>query len=96
MVRVRIELVRPDGGIQLLQELVIVNNGTGDKVHGNYDAWLSHASGFRAGVSPGFEDFARPQPAETWKRTAVTGWRRNRSAAELVHAVLVRCFGRGR
>lgn len=96
MVRIRFELLPAGGGEpRLLQELLITNTGTGDKVHGNYDAVLSHASGFRAGAAPaGFEDPHRPQAREIWKRVSVVGWRRDRSAAELAFAVLSRCFRR--
>ena len=97
MIYVRIELW-PGGDrakAELLQEVQIENRGTGDAVHGDYAARVSHSTRFAPkDKAPfrGFENPARPMAAEVWRRSELIGWRRDRSAVELLHAVLQRLF----
>lgn len=86
MVYVRIELwPRGDRSqAELLQELVIANEGGTERV-GVYRAALSHCTRFRGS---GFANPALPAKAEVWKRIDGVQHVRRRSPAHLALSVL--------
>lgn len=87
MVYVRIELW-PSGDrerAQLLQELVIANDGTGTERVGTYRAAVSHSTTFKGS---GFADPVRPTKDEIWRTARGISHVRRRSPAHLVLSVL--------
>jgi hypothetical protein len=88
MVYVRIELW-PGGDrtqARLLQEAIVINDGSGTVEEGNYQIIVGHSTTYKG---DGFADPCAPAPSEVWRRGRLLGFRRRTaSPASLVAQAL--------
>lgn len=92
MLYVRIELW-PNGQreqARVLQELTIINDGSGNPERGNYTVKLSHSTTYRRGFK-GWGNIHAPPREEVWRHGTVDNWPRLRSPVALLAAALRAC-----
>lgn len=78
---------------QVLQEMTITNDGTGDVHEGNYHVKLSHSTTL-TGKDRGFTGGnLTPTPGDVWRTGIVRGFRRSLSPATLVLRALKSALG---